>query len=81
MAAGGVEESSSPFCHNMVFVTKDGSLGLCQDFRPTNQKCKDSYSYSIPRIESLKDCLKGANNFASLDLFSGYHQVGVHGQH
>jgi transposase InsO family protein len=85
--AGIIRESHSPFCHQMVFVRKsDGSLRLCQDFRPTNKRQKqhgleDKYSYSIPRINQLIDCLKGAKIFASLDLFAGYHQIPMYPPH
>ena len=72
-----IQESKSAWCHNMVFARKkNGDLRLCQDFRPTNLLSRvDKYSYSIPRIETLIDCLKGAKIFVSLDLFAGYHQV------
>ena len=38
-------------------------------------------SYSIPTIEELLDCLKGAKYFTSLDLSFGYHQVEIEESH
>ena len=55
---------------------KDGSLRLCVDYRKLNQKTKKD-AYNLPRIDMLIDSLKGAKYFASLDLFSGYHQVSM----
>ena len=53
-----------------------GSLHLCVDYRKLNQKTKKDV-YNLPRIDMLIDSLKGAKYFASLDLFSGYHQVSM----
>ena len=33
--------------------------------------------YPLPRIEALLDKVKGAKVFSSLDLTSGYHQLGI----
>ena len=74
-SAGVIEPSNSPYSSNMVFVRKkDGSLRLCVDYRQLNAKTKRD-AYEIPRIETLLEAMQGAKYFASLDLFSGYHQV------
>ena len=81
LSAGVVKESKSPFASNMVLVRKkDGSLRLCVDYRKLNAHTKKD-AYSIPRIDTLIDSLKGATYFASLDLFAGYHQVQVDENH
>ena len=75
--AGIITKSKSPYCSNIVMVRKkDGSLRLCVDYRKLNQKTKKD-AYNLPRIDMLIDSLKGAKYFASLDLFSGYHQVSM----
>ena len=77
LSAGVIQDSSSPYCSNIVLVRKrDNSLRLCVDYRRLNLLTKKD-AYSIPRIETLIDSLQGAKYFASLDLFSGYHQVAM----
>lgn len=77
LAAGIITKSKSPFCSNIVMVRKkDGSLRLCVDYRRLNGRTKKD-AYNIPRTDTLIDCLRGAKYFASLDLFSGYHQVAM----
>ena len=77
LAAGTITKSKSPFCSNIVMARKkDGSLRLCVDYRKLNSKTKKD-AYNIPRIDTLIDSLRGAKYFASLDLFSGYHQVAM----
>jgi len=81
LSAGVIKESKSPFSSNTVLVRKkDGSLRLCVDYRRLNAKTiRDAYT--IPRVDTLLDSLKGARYFASLDLLSGYHQVKMHPEH
>jgi len=81
LSAGVIKCSKSPYSSNMVLVRKkDGSLRLCVDYRRLNaHTIKDAYS--LPRVDTLIDSLKGARYFASLDLFSGYHQVKVDEDH
>ena len=81
LSAGVIQESSSPFSSNIVLVRKkDKSLRLCVDYRRLNAKTKKD-AYNIPRIDSLIESVQGARYFASLDLFSGYHQVNVEQDH
>ena len=47
-----------------------------RDYRRLNNKTKKD-AYNIPHTDALIDCLQGARYFASLDLFSGYHQVAM----
>ena len=75
--AGAIRESQSPFSSNVVLVRKqDKSLRLCIDFRRLNNRTvKDAYS--LPRIEETIDTFTGSKYFSTLDLRSGYWQVGV----
>ena len=80
-SAGIITESKSPFCSNIVMARKvDGTLRLCVDYRRLNSQTKKD-AYNIPRAETLIDSLQGAKYFASLDLFSGYHQVELLAEH
>ena len=75
--AGAIRESQSPFSSNVVLVRKqDKSLRLCIDFRRLNNRTvKDAYS--LPRIEDTIDTFARSKYFSTLDLRSGYWQVGV----
>jgi transposase InsO family protein len=76
-SAGIIKRSKSPYCSNIVLVRKkDGSLRLCVDYRKLNSRTKKD-AYNLPRTDALIDCLQGAKFFASLDFFSGYHQVAM----
>ena len=58
----------------MLVQKKDGGLRLCNDLRKLNSDTvKDACS--LPRITETLDCLKGAQQFTSLDLKAGYWQV------
>ena len=81
LTAGVIEESHSPWSSNIVLVRKrDNSLRLCIDYHKLNRNSKID-CYNIARIEPLIDSLRGAKYFASLDMFSGYHQVKIVDEH
>ncbi|KAJ8032186.1 hypothetical protein HOLleu_25640 [Holothuria leucospilota] len=75
--AGVVKPTSSVWSSPVVLVKKkNGQIRFCVDYRKVNAATmKDSYP--IPRITESADALNGSRWFSTLDLASGYWQVGM----
>ena len=70
---GVIVPSSSPI---VLVAKKDGSTRFCVDYRKLNAITKLDV-FPLPRIDDSLDVLASARYFTSLDLASGYWQVGM----
>src|SRR6184192_3590550 len=82
LESGIVSRSKSPWSFPIVVVAKktvDGKSAprLCVNFQPLNEiTVKDAYP--IPRVMEILEQMQGdPNYYTSLDLFSGFHQIGL----
>lgn len=74
---GMIQESQSPFASPVLLVKKkSGEWRLCGDYRRLNAMTVKN-RYPMPLLEEFLDELSGAIWFTSLDLRSGYHQLGT----
>lgn len=74
---GVVTQSNSPWASPIVLVAKkDGSTRFCVDYRKLNAITKLD-SFPLPRVDDSLDLLANTSHFSSLDLASGYWQVGM----
>ena len=73
---GTIHKSDSRWASAVVLVQKrDSGLRFCIDLRKLNEwTIKDAYS--LPWIDETLDSLQGSQWFSSLNLKSGYWQVG-----
>ena len=75
LAQGVIVPSSSPWASPIV-LKKDGTKRFCIDYRKLNAITKLDM-YPLLRIDDSLDLLADTKYFSSLDLASGYWQVGM----
>jgi len=74
---GVIEESQSSWLSPAVMVRKkDGSLRFCVDYRKLNVVTEKD-CYPLPRMDDILDQLARNSWFTTLDLKSGYWQIGI----
>lgn len=72
-----IEPSTSEYASPMIVLRKkNGDLRLCVDYRRINAIVKKEY-FPMPNIEEKLNDLSGKKLFSCLDLYMGYHQIGV----
>jgi len=77
LKTGVIEPSTSEWASSVCLIKKpDGSYRFCIDYRGVNAVSRKD-GYSIPDIQDALDSLRGAKWFATLDLLSGYWQLGM----
>jgi hypothetical protein len=75
---GWIRPSSSPYGSPVLFASKkNGALRLCIDYRALNNlTIKDNYA--LPMAEDCINQLNSGKYKTKLDLYAGYHQIGIH---
>ena len=77
LKSGVIEPSTSPWASPVCMVRKkDGTFRFCVDYRKVNAVSKRD-AYPIPDIQDAFDHLQGSKYFATIDLLSGYWQIGM----
>ena len=74
---GIIEESDSPWCSPVVLTRKkDGTYRFCVDMRSVNGVTR-GLAHPLPRVDDALDSLSGARWYTTLDMATGYWQVGL----
>ena len=77
LESGVIEPSDSPWASPVCLVRKkDGTFRFCVDYRRVNAVSRRD-AFPIPDIHDALDNLRGAKYFATVDLLSGYWQLGM----
>lgn len=76
-----IEPSMSNYNSPLILVPKKSVDGqrkwrMCVDYRMVNKKLIAD-KYPLPRIDDILDSLGRAKHFSVLDLYSGFHQIGI----
>ena len=77
LESGVVQHSHTPWASPVVLVAKkNGTLRYCVDYRCLNSITKMD-TFPLPRINDSPDLLANTSYITTLDLMSGYWQVGM----
>ena len=77
LAADVIEPSTSEWASPVCLVRKpDNSYRFCIDYRRVNAVSRKD-AFPVPDIQDALDSLRGARWFATIDLLSGYWQLGL----
>ena len=77
MDLGYCRPSNSPWPSPVCMVRKkDGSYRYCVDYRRMNSVTIED-AFPVPDVKDALDSLRGAKYFATIDLLSGYWQLGM----
>jgi len=77
LETGVIEPSQSPWSSPVCMVKKkDNTYRFCIDYRRLNDVTKKD-AFPVPDIKDALDSLYGAKYFATIDLLSGYWQLGL----
>jgi hypothetical protein len=82
LSSGIIRYSNSAFHSPVVIVKKPHGRGwrLCVDYRALNSKTKPIYTV-LPDPESILSTVKGFKRMSSVDLTSGFWQLGILPEH
>lgn len=76
-----IKESTSEYCARIVPVRKkNGTLRLCVDLRPLNERVAKQ-KYPFPLIEDCLTKISNKNVFSLLDLNDGFYNIKIHPDH
>ena len=70
------EKEINKMHHIILVAKKDGTTRFCVDYRKLNNVTRKD-AYPLPRIDETLDTLSGAQWFSTLDMASGYYQIGM----
>jgi len=77
LETGVIEPSYSPWRSPVCMAKKkDGSFRFCIDYRRLNAVTEKD-AYPVPHVKDALDSFHGAKYFATIDLLSGYWQIGM----
>ena len=77
LKTGLIEPSNSPWLSPVCMVRKkDGSYRYCVDYRRMNSVTIED-TFPVPDVKDALYSLRGAKYFATIDLLSGYWQLGM----
>ena len=77
LTSGVIEPSTSAWASPVCLVKKpDNTYRFCIDYRRVNAVSRKD-GFPVPDIQDALDSLRGARWFATIDLLSGYWQLGL----